>query len=297
MTAEAPRTPPAETEITEALIAGLVADQFPSLAGLPITIVGEGWDNVMARIGETLAARMPRHTVGEKLLKREQEWLPILAPALPLPVPAPVHIGRPSASYPFTWNIVRWVEGECADLVPPLASEAQVFAQFLKAVHTPAPPNAPQNSARDCPLRGKQADTERRMRALAYRSDLLTPALMQTWQRALETEIDVPLTWIAGDIHARNVITRDGRFAAFIDWGDMCAGDRATDLAGIWNLFETPAARRAAIDAYGMSEPTRIRAMGWAVFCGVILLETGLQDNPRDAAMGEATLRRLNADI
>ena len=73
-------------------------------------------------------------------------------------------------------------------------------------------------------------------------------------------------------------------------------GDRATDLSGIWNLFEEPEARKTAIDAYGMSDSTLKCAKGWAVFCGVILLETGLQDNPRHAAMGEATLRRLNED-
>ena len=297
MTVEAPGTPPAEVDISEGLIARLISAQFPSLAQMPVRIVGEGWDNVMARIGDKLAARLPRHTVGEELLKREQTWLPLLAPNLPLPVPAPVHIGAPEFGYPFTWSIVPWFEGECADLSPPLASEAETFAKFVRAVHVPAPSNAPQNSVRDCPLSGKQADTERRMRNIAHRTDLLTPRLMRVWRAALEAEIDAPTTWIAGDIHARNVITCEGKFAAFIDWGDMCAGDRATDLAGIWNLFEQAEARQAAIEAYGMSDATLLRSKGWAVFCGVILLETGLQDSPRHAVMGEATLRRLNEDI
>ena len=296
MTVEAPGTPPAEVDISAELIARLIGAQFPDLADKPVRIVGEGWDNVMARIGPDLAARVPRHAVGEKLLKREQIWLPQLAPKLPLPVPAPVHIGAPDFGYPFTWSIVPWIDGECADLAPPLPSEAEVFADFVKAVHVPAPPDAPENSMRDCPLRGKQADTERRMRNIAHRTDLLTPKLMGIWKEALDVEIDVPVTWIAGDIHARNVITREGKFAAFIDWGDMCAGDRATDLAGIWNLFEEIEARRTAIDVYGMTDATLARSKGWAVFCGVILLETGLQDSPRHAAMGEATLRRLNED-
>ena len=297
MTVEAPGTPPAEVDISTELIAELVASQFPDLANEPVRIVGEGWDNVMARIGDDLAARIPRHAVGETLLKREQRWLPQLAPSLPLPVPAPVHIGSPDLGYPFAWSIVPWFDGECADLAPPRSSEAGVFANFVKAVHVPAPPDAPDNRMRDGPLHTKRVDTERRMGNIAHRSDLLTPKLMDIWQSALETEIDLPRVWIAGDIHARNVIIRSGKLAAFIDWGDMCAGDPATDLSGIWNLFEEREARRAAIDAYGMSDATLRRASGWAVFCGVILLKTGLQDNPRHAAMGEATLRRLNADF
>ena len=297
MTVEAPKTPAAEVDISEPLIRGLIEAQCPQFAALPVQIVGEGWDNVMARVGADYAARIPRHSVGERLLKVEQAWLPHLASSLPLPVPAPVFEGAPTDEYPFAWSLVPWFHGECADIAPPHSSEAQVFANFVRAVHVPAPDNAPRNSMRDCGLTGKQMDTERRMANIAHRDDLITPALKKLWHAALEVDIDVPQTWIAGDIHARNVITRDGKLAAFIDWGDMCAGDRATDLSGIWNLFPERSAREAAVSAYGMSEATLLRSKGWAIFCGVILLETGLQDDARHAAMGESTLRRLNEDL
>ncbi|MCA8905282.1 MAG: phosphotransferase, partial [Hyphomonas sp.] len=112
----------------------------------------------------------------------------------------------------------------------------------------------------------------------------------------LAAPVDLARTWIAGDMHARNILVRDGRLAAIIDWGDMCAGDPATDLASIWALFDDPAARAAAIKAYGMSAATLARARGWAVFFGVILLETGLHDHPRHAKMGADTLRRIGED-
>lgn len=152
MTIDAPRTPPAEARISEASITRLIAQQFSELAHLPVTIVGEGWDNVMARVGDKLAARMPRHKVGETLLKREQRWLPTLAPRLPLPVPSPVHIGTPDGSYPFTWSVVEWIDGECADTSPPVPGQGSVFSEFLLALHHAAPDAAPKNGARDCPL-------------------------------------------------------------------------------------------------------------------------------------------------
>ena len=198
--------------------------------------------------------------------------------------------------YPFTWSLVRWLPGEVAAITPPDANEAPMLARFLKAVHVPAPANAPRNSHRDSPLITKQAGAERQMRNLAHRDDLLTSALQEIWQAGLKAEIDVPRTWIAGDVHAQNVLVEDGKFSAFIDWGDMCAGDCATDLASIWMLFEDASARRAAIEAYGMSKATIARAKGWAVSYGVSLLATGLQDDPLHAAVGEATLRRLNED-
>lgn len=134
------------------------------------------------------------------------------------------------------------------------------------------------------------------MAVLRRDTDAIKPAIEAIWDRALATPIDLPPTWIAGDVHDRNVLVREGRLAAFIDRGDVCVGDAATDLASIWSLFDAKQARQAAIAAYGMLQATMARAMGWAVFYGVILLETGLVDTPRHAAMGEAILRRLTED-
>lgn len=135
------------------------------------------------------------------------------------------------------------------------------------------------------------------MAILKRETDAITPAIEQAWSGALTAPMDVKPTWVAGDVHARNVLVHQGKLAAFIDWGDMCAGDAATDLASIWSLFKDPQARAEAVAAYGMSRATRSRAVGWAVFYGVILLETGRRDTPRHAAMGEAILRRLSEDV
>jgi hypothetical protein len=74
--------------------------------------------------------------------------------------------------------------------------------------------------------------------------------------------------------------------------------DPATDLASIWMLFAEPRARHNALAAYAdLSEATLQRAKGWAVLFGVMLLDTGLIDNPRNAAIGEQTLRRVAESI
>ncbi len=98
-------------------------------------------------------------------------------------------------------------------------------------------------------------------------------------------------------MHARNVLVSKGKITAFIDWGDMCAGDPASDLACIWALFDNASARLEMAKEYGMSESLLIRAMGWAIFYGVLLTETGMHDTPRHYAMGMQTLQRINADL
>jgi len=290
-------SPAAEVDITEALVRKLLQAQHADLADLPLEFAGEGWDNVMVRLGEDLALRLPRRGVADQLLRNEQRWLPEIAPDLPLPVPVPLRTGQPQDEYPYAWSVLRWIEGETADLAPPDASEAPILAHFLKALHQLAPDEAPDSDVRGCPLSNKREDTERRMAVLATETDTITPAIRRAWDAGLAAPTDLPRLWVAGDVHARNVLVQNGKFAAFIDWGDLCAGDPASDLASVWGLFESADARHTAIDTYGMSDATLARARGWAVFYGVILLETGRHDHPRHAKIGADTLRRLSADL
>ena len=72
--------------------AGLGA-QEPDLSHLSVRLMAHGWDNVMYRLGDELAVRLPRRAVAAGLIVHEQRWLPVVAPRLPLPVPAPVRAG------------------------------------------------------------------------------------------------------------------------------------------------------------------------------------------------------------
>ena len=290
-------TPDADIEITPKLVRRLLESQFPDVATLPIQILDSGWDNVMARLGDKLAVRLPRRQAAEPLILKEQKWLAKLAPLLPVSVPNPIWTGHPEPFYPFHWSVLEWLPGQAADLSWPDAGEAEVLAVFLKALHAiPLPPRPPENAQRDRPLTAKQSDIEKRMLSLDRKTNWVTDAVKRAWQNALEVENDLPKCWIAGDIHARNVLVENGKITAFIDWGDMCAGDPATDLSSIWALMDDQKARRRVQNIYGMSDATLARAKGWAVFYGVILADTGLKDTPRHAAMGKAILERIHED-
>lgn len=286
-------TPPAEFEIDAALVAGLLADQHADLARLPLRAIDAGWDNAMFRLGDRLAVRLPRRAVAAALIAHEQSWLANLADRLALPIPVPYRVGAPARGYPWRWSVVPWLSGTPADQHEPHASQAGSFAAFLRSLHVPAPAGAPANAMRGVPLSQRAAGIEERMRRLERGTGLITPRIWRVWDEALSAPLDVPSTWLHGDLHPRNVLVRGGAISGIIDWGDITSGDRATDLAAIWMLFDDPRARDQALAAYGCSEATLLRARGWAALFGVILLDSGLVDNPRNAAIGERTLRRV----
>jgi aminoglycoside phosphotransferase (APT) family kinase protein len=287
-------TPPAEVMIDSALVAGLLAEQHPDLAHLPLRAIDAGWDNALFRLGHDLAIRLPRRAIAAPLVIHEQRWLPYLVAQLTLPIPAPLRVGIPAHSYPWHWSIVPWLSGVAADQHEPNAAQALPFAAFLRSLHVPAPVDAPENPFRGVPLYQRAAAVEARIQRLASTNNYITSQIWRIWQTALQKPLDIPLTWLHGDLHPRNVLIEQGIIAGIIDWGDITAGDPATDLAAIWMLFADSDVRQTALAAYGnLSDATLHRAKGWAVLFGVMLLDSGLVDNPRNAAIGARILQRV----
>jgi len=291
-------TPIAEFEIECAFVIKLVADQHPDLAHLPLRTVDAGWDNAMFRLGDHLAVRLPRRAAAANLIVHEQLWLPNLADCLSLPVPTLYRLGTPAYDYPWQWSIVRWLPGEAADQSEPNCSEAKRLGAFLRSLHVPAPADAPANLVRGVPLRQRAPAVEARMQRLAATTSSITEQVRGIWHEALHAPIDVPLTWLHGDLHARNVLVETGLITGIIDWGDITSGDPAIDLASIWMLFDKPLAWQDALAAYGpLSKATLHRAKGWAVLFGIVFLDSGLVDQPRNVVIGERTLRRVAQSI
>jgi aminoglycoside phosphotransferase (APT) family kinase protein len=291
--AEITDTPVAEIEIDNALVMALLEQQHPNLARLPLRSVQGGWDNAMFRLGESFAVRLPRRQAAAVLIEVEQRWLIQLSDALPLPTPVPLRTGHAGCGFPWRWSIVPWLVGVTADVVPLRSGQAAALGQFLRALHVPAPVDAPHNPYRSVALADRATALEERMQRVAEKTDFITPRIREVWLRAVATQIDTESTWIHGDLHPRNVLTVEGKISGIIDWGDMASGDRATDLACLWMLLPQDQ-RNIALQAYGpISDATVERARGWAILFGIVLLDTGLIGDPRNASIGAEILRRI----
>lgn len=111
-------TPAAEIDIDADLVDRLVRAQHPDLAG-PLTLVANGWDNVIYRLGSDLSVRLPRREVAVELIVNEQRWLPVLAGYVEVALPVPVRAGVAGEGYPWPWTIAPWFEGRTVAAVPP----------------------------------------------------------------------------------------------------------------------------------------------------------------------------------
>ncbi len=140
---------------------------------------------------------------------------------------------------------------------------------------TPAPADAPANAFRGVPLAHRD-ETVRARLASGRIPD--APGLLRVWERALAaSEWTGPSVWLHGDLHPANLLLApSGSLTAVIDFGDITAGDPATDLATAWLTFDARSRRtfRAELEARrGVDEATWDRARGWALVIATAVVE------------------------
>lgn len=256
------RMPVAEVAIDDDLVTALLAEQHPDLSELKVGARSEGWDNVTYRLGPHLAVRLPRRALGAEIAATELDWLPRIGHHWAFPAPVPVRLGEPGCGYPWRWSVVPWLSGERAFDAPLTDAGARDLGTALAQVHRPVPDDAPLNPYRSGTLHDVAEVFDTRLRALEEAGEVTlehADALRAIFEAAADTP-EPPRTWSHLDLHGANVLTRDGRLAGLLDWGDAGAADPATDLGQACTLVGTVHAD-ALLQAYGTAEgPMRVGA-------------------------------------
>lgn len=286
--------------IDAALVRRLVADQFPRWADLPVRPVEmDGWDNTTFRLGEDMSVRLPSGAQYALQVEKEHEWLPELAPLLPLPIPIPLARGAPADGYPFQWSVYRWLEGETATVerIADLRRFAADLARFLGALRRidPAcgPPPGRHNSFRGGPLAVYDSETRQAIPTLDGQID--ADAASAVWDAALAATWHGPPVWFHGDVAWGNLLVRAGELSAVIDFGTSGVGDPSCDLAIAWTLFrgESRDAFRAALQ---LDDATWARGRGWTLWKTLITLAEHIDTNLLEAEEARRVLNEVLDD-
>ncbi len=282
------------------LVRRLVATQFPEWASLHVVRVEpDGWDNRTFRLGENMKVRMPTGAWYALQVKKEDRWLPRLAPQLPLRIPSPLAKGAPGDGYPWSWSVYDWLDGEVATTAPiaSLTWFAEAVSGFITALRridpTGGPPPGNHNFFRGGEVAVYDDETRAALAALAGRID--TCAAAAVWEAALRTEWQGPPVWFHGDISSGNLLVRDGRAVAVIDFGTSGVGDPACDLVIAWTLF-----RGQSRDVFRAALPTDeaewTRARGWALWKALITLARHIDTEPVESMRARHVLEEVIAD-
>jgi aminoglycoside phosphotransferase (APT) family kinase protein len=294
-----PQTPVAPA-IDAALARRLIDSQFPQWSDLPITAVEvDGWDNRTFRLGSELTVRLPTGDWYAQQVDKEQRWLPVLAPRLPLPIPTPVAQGTPDSGFPYPWSVYHWLEGELASRarVADRIGFATTLAGFLNALGrvdaTGGPEPGQHNFFRGGPLATYEGEAFDAIDALG--DEIPRDEVRRVWADAMATSWDREPVWLHGDVAVGNLLVRDGRLAAVLDFGSSGVGDPACDTVIAWT-FLSGASRdrfRAELD---VDAGTWSRGRGWALWKALITLVGYLERSSPDAALPRRDIEHVLAE-
>ena len=287
-----------EVETDAALVQRLVAAQFPEWAELPIEpVVSYGTDHDIYRLGDGLSVRLPRIEWATGQAAKEAEWLPKLAPHLPLAVPLQLAAGRPAEGYPFAWSVYAWLPGENANgTIGDLSRAAVDLAAFVRALRgvdtTGVQPR--RSHSRGAPLGELDEPARRAIAELGARID--GDAALRSWEESLAAPAwEGPEVWVHGDLLPGNLLVTGGRLSAVIDWGCLGVGDPACDLQPAWNVFagESRARYRKELEA---DDASWLRGRGWSLFQAVVALPYYWETNPGMIRQASHALAEVLAD-
>ncbi|NUK15948.1 aminoglycoside phosphotransferase family protein [Streptomyces lunaelactis] len=285
-----------ELDIDVSLVRRLITAQFPQWAGLPVTLVDSaGTSNAMYRLGADMVVRLPRIAGAANDVEKEHQWLPRLAPRLPVAIPVPLGKGRPAEGYPWHWSVYRWLEGEnpAVERIAEPGLLAKDLAEFVAALHRIDPADGPP-SYRSERLAMRDAATRHAIEELHGMVD--TDAATAAWDAALQAPARPgPAVWVHADLQPGNLLIVRGRLSAVIDFGCLGVSDPAVDLIAAWYLLPADARGvfRAALE---VDDAAWARGRGWALSIALDELRYYRDTNPVMAAIARHVIHEVLTD-
>lgn len=282
------------------LVQRLIAEQFPKWCHLPIRPVAQsGWDNRSFHLGDDFIIRLPSAAIYATQVEKEQEWLPRLAPFLPLAIPVPVAMGHPTEDYPWSWSIFRWLPGETAASakIDDLNTIAIALAHFLLALEQIDPTHGPLAGTDNFHRGGSLTVYDHQMRqALSLLTGQIdTVTAQKIWDTALGSHWPHHAVWVHGDISAGNLLIHENQLTAVIDFGLLTTGDPACDLVIAWTFFRGES--REHFRTLLPHDPgTWARARAWGLWKASIIASGLAQSNAVESANAKQTIDEILSD-
>lgn len=297
-----------ELRVDADLVRALVDRDLPDHAGRPLRqLDASGSSNALFRLGDELLVRLPRQPGGSATIAKEARWLPYVGPRLPVPVPDVVAVGEPGLGYPERWSVVRWLEGDVPTVVGGgsrigLARDLAAVVAALR--ETEVPPAALADPAlrwyRGAPIGALDEETRGHLHACRGipELDLDVDAALGVWDEAMDLPEDDGRSaprWYHGDLLAENLLVRDGRLAAVLDFGGLAVGDPTVDLVVAWELLDD-SAREVFRSIVGVDEVSWLRGRAWALAIAAMTFPYYWRTMPGRCAARLAMARSVLAD-
>jgi aminoglycoside phosphotransferase (APT) family kinase protein len=227
------------------------AQNWPNLQVNTIEFLGEGWDNLVFLVNDSLVFRFAKNKEAQQFLMDENKILPCLQNIFDLKIPNPIFFGKPSDSYAYAFHGYKILAGDPFYRVNLSVDQMQncivQLAKFLKQLHAIKAVDAKnmgaavqsydrsnvevvlQNLDKRLAVLHKQAVVE-------LDSDFIKNLKAQAAAIVLDHSNDC---LVHGDLDMRHLLVLDYKLSGVIDWGEVGINHPVIDLVVLFNMFPT----------------------------------------------------------
>jgi aminoglycoside phosphotransferase (APT) family kinase protein len=293
----------ADISLTQDQAKVLIETQFPELKPADLKPFGEGWDNFAFLVNNTYLFRFPRREVAVPGLENETNLLPVIADKLPVIIPFPCFVGKPSETFPWLFAAYKLLPGDTAcelNLSDDQRTKlAEPLGLFLKKLHS--------INIEDVLKHGAKYDEMGRL-DLSLRIPKLKAMLEKINHTGININIEPLLHFVTnlsslrppqtlhlvhGDLYIRHLIlNKELKLTGIIDWGDIHLGDPALDIS-IAHSFLPKKAHPLFIKAYGFIDPITWELAKFKAIYSLCSLISYAQD-VKDSNLLKEGLRGIN---
>lgn len=260
-------------ELNVQAVKKIVSSQFPHFANHEISMVYKsGHDNRTFHLGNEFSLRFPSAIEYSTQVLKEHQFCSILQSQLSVQITEPFHLGKPSDLYPFHFSINKWIEGESINHncdKKRLAFDCAKFLLELKACDTINGIEAGKHNF----YRGGNLSVyhEETLKAIHDCTEFDQEKCYKIWNKGITSTFHGPNSWIHGDFEKDNILVKNGRLHAVIDFGNMAVGDPACDYVMAWTYFDE-ASREIFLKTLNIDNACIARAKAWALWKALITL-------------------------
>jgi aminoglycoside 2''-phosphotransferase len=255
-----------------------ITKQFPHLAPVSVSHLGEGCDSIAVLVNDEWVFRFPKTVDVERQLAMEARLLPLLADRLPLPVPRFHYHGLPDEHFPRHFVGYPKITGRPALGVEPGvvgSDEIARVGQFLAALHS-----IDLGVARQCgvPLDNLHESLDEvridALEGLEHAANADPRAPLGRWRTFIATVPPVvsieTLVLAHNDLAAEHILIdpEDGRLTGVIDWSDAAITGPEVDFAGLFHWGGEPLVRAVLRTYESVRGPLPSGALQFARYLG-----------------------------
>lgn len=281
-------------ELDLTTIQKIISIQYPKYASFEIrNVVKSGHDNQTFHLGNEYSLRFPSAYDYSSQVLKEHQFCKKLQESISYRITEPIELGQPSDLFPYHFSINSWIDGESMNEfnVKDKNQLAYDLAQFLNELKQCDPHLGPLPGPHNF-YRGGNLSTyhEETIQAIKECDDFDQTECLKIWHTGLNSDFKGPNTWIHGDLEKDNLLIKDDRLYAVIDFGNMGIGDPACDYVMAWTYFNIES-RQIFLQAFGINQAMINRAKAWALWKAIISL-----NNPNSRLTAINTLNELLSD-